>query len=154
MIQICKSVLFTLLSLIILFDYLGTGNIVNSEVVSVKRDLQRHYNASGNFHYSYRLVTLDHTFPIDKSAYRSLKLGDSIEYSISPIFKKINWYRPFQFERKMVYSLRWMSALLLPVLMLISMLLEYLLKSKIEIGLLVFILQVVLLTDLVFLVFT
>ena len=67
-----------------------------SEVVSVKRDLQRHYNASGIFTI-HILNTLDHTFPIHKSAYKSLKLGDSIEYSISPIFQKINWYRPFQF---------------------------------------------------------
>ena len=36
MIQTCKSVFFILLSLIILFDYLGTGNNVSSEVVSVK----------------------------------------------------------------------------------------------------------------------
>tara|TARA_Y100001954_G_C15718027_1_gene556716 strand:+ start:129 stop:593 length:465 start_codon:yes stop_codon:yes gene_type:complete len=154
MVKTCKTVLFTLLSLIILFDYLGTGNIVSSEIINVKRDLQRHYNASGNFHYSYRLVTLDHTFSVDKSDYRTLKLGDSIEYSISPIFKKINWYKPFQFDRKKVYSLRWMSALLLPVMLLISMLLEYLLKSRIEIDLFVFILQVVLLASLGVLVFT
>ncbi len=149
-----KKLLFTFLSLIILFDFFGTGEIINNEVISLKSEVQKHYNASGNFHYSYCLITQDHSFYVDKSVCKSLKIGDSIEYSVSPIFKKINWYKLFPFEKKMVYSLRWTSALLLPILVLISMLLEHLLKSKMEIGLFVFIQQVVLLADLFFLVFT
>jgi hypothetical protein len=72
-----------------------------------------------------------------------------IEYAVSPIFKEVNWYRLLDSE-KFFYSLRIVSGLVLPLLTIISIFLTYWYHKKI--GTLVFILQILLVADLVLLI--
>lgn len=83
--------LFLAIPLMILLDFLLSGKVVSSEAVSVNKFKQQYYNAARNYHYSYEIVTNKNRFIVSKEFAKSIKKNQSIEYSISKLFKEINW---------------------------------------------------------------
>ena len=140
---------FTLAALVILVDFVSPGRILNDEIINVQRERQQYYNAARNYHYSYKVITSEHEFLVAED-FAELKLvNKKIEYAVSPIFKEVNWYRLLASESKSFYSLRIVSGLVLPMLTIISIFVAFRYKKKI--GTLVFILQILLIADLIFL---
>ncbi|WP_047420159.1 hypothetical protein [Cellulophaga sp. Hel_I_12] len=140
----------TLAALVILVDFVAPGSLVNDDIIEVQQVRQNYYNAARNYHYSYKVITNDHSFLVTKD-FAALELENKkIEYAVSPLFKEVNWYRLLDSEKKSYSSLRIVSALVLPLLALIAIFLAYGYHKKI--GSLVFILQLLLLADLVFLI--
>lgn len=140
---------FTLIAFVILVDFASPGRIINDEIINVKRELQQYYNSAGNYHYSYKVITSEHEFLVPED-FAELELeNEKIEYSISRIFEEVNWYRLSVSENKSLYSLRIVSGLVLPLLALISIFAAF--RYKKEINILVFILQILLIADLIFL---
>lgn len=80
------------------------------------------------------------------------KAGDDIEYSISRLFDEVNWCKPIQMQTRAYYSLRWLAALLLPLSVLVLMFIAPRVKSALDVDVLVFVLQVVLMVEVVFFV--
>ncbi len=136
-------------ALVIIVDFILPGSIINDEIINVKRERQQHYNASGNYHYSYKLITSEHQFSVAEDFVELIQDEEKIEYSVSRIFKEVNWYKLLSSENRAVYSLRIISGLVLPLLAIISILMSYLFKKNI--GTLVLVLQVCLIADLIFL---
>ncbi|MEM6768644.1 MAG: hypothetical protein AAF655_27140 [Bacteroidota bacterium] len=141
---------FTLVSLVIIVDFVSPGRRNTADIIKVERELQSHYNASQNYHYSYRLITKEHGFQVSEEFSKLAREGARVEYSVSRIFTEINWYRLLPSGDKSFYSMRIGLGLALPLLALMSIFLSYRLKTKNDIP--VVILQILLIGDLIFLV--
>jgi len=141
--------LFALASLIILLDFMMPGNIMDDEIIKVKKELQRYYNAAQNHHYSYKVVTEGHQFLVTENFARTVEGGEKIKFSVSRIFKEVNWYRLAVSKNKSFYSLRIVSGFVLPLLLLISIIMAYRYQKKVD--RLIYILQILLIADLVLL---
>ena len=143
------NAVFALVALVIMADLLLPGIVIHDEVIQVEGELQQYYNAASNHHYSYQVITNHHQFSVAEDFAQQVKQKDEIEYAVSPIFHEVNWYRVPSSPNKSVYSLRILSGLALPLLTIISMVLSFLYLKNINT--LVFVLQVLLIADLVFL---
>ncbi len=112
--------IFSLIALIILVDFVAPGRFIIDEIVAVQKERQQYYNAARNYHYSYKVATSEHEFLVDED-FAELELMDKrIEYSVSPLFKQVNWYKLGSDKYKSFYSLRIVSGLVLPMLTIIS----------------------------------
>ncbi len=140
---------FTLIALFILADFVLPGRIVNDEIIEVQSERQQYYNAARNYHYSYKVITSKHKFLVAEDFAELDLVNKKIEYSVSPIFKKVNWYRLISSKEKSFYSLRIASGLVLPLLIIILIFAAFRYKKKI--GTLLFIFQILLIADLIFL---
>lgn len=138
-----------LVSLIILGDFILPGSIYTDEVIAIKKERQQYYNAAGNYHYSYKAVTSQHRFLVSEDFAKSAQ-DKKIKYSVSLLFKEINRYGLLSSKESMVHSLRIASGLILPLLIIGTILIAY--KYKKRIGTLLFILQIILLGNLVLLI--
>jgi hypothetical protein len=138
-----------LVALIILVDFVSPGRIINDEIINIKKERQQYYNAARNYHYSYKVITSEHEFLITDDFAKLELVNEKIEYSVSPIFKEVNWYRLLSSENKSFYSLRIVSGLVIPLLAIISIFVTF--RYKKEIDILVFILQILLIANLIFL---
>lgn len=141
---------FSFMALTILLDFALPGRVVQDKILEVKSERQQHYNASGNYHYSYKIITQAKQFSVPEYFANQAQEGEDIEYAVSLIFKEVNWYRLFSSDGKSYYSLRILTGLVLPLLILFLFYMVYQYRWKIK--LLVFILQLLLIVDLVFLI--
>ena len=140
--------IFVLVALVIIIDFGLPGKVVNEAIIEVKRERQQYYNAAQNAHYSYKVITDTHQFFVEEDFATSIQAHEEIEYSVSRIFKEINWARILPSGSRAVYSLRILSGLLLPLLAIVSILVAYRFKKNIDT--LVFVLQALLIADLIF----
>ena len=141
--------IFSLVALVIIVDFILPGKIINDNIIKVKSERQQYNNAARNEHYSYKVITSEHQFSVTKDFAKLVKEHEKIEYSVSQIFKEVNWYRFFSSENRNFYSLRIISGLVVPLLVIISTLMAYHFKKNIDI--LLFVLNVLLISDLIFL---
>lgn len=142
---------FVMAGVLMLLDFCLPGKIVESKVIKVGRERQEYYNAARNYHYSYNVVTADHTFPIAESPAASLKKHDPIEYAVSPIFREVNWFRRPSTVKKEFHSLRIATGLAFPMLAIFFLLFIH--QTKHQRGTLSFILQVLIIANMVYLLF-
>ncbi len=141
--------IFTIIALIILIDFIAPGSVITSDIVRVKKERQQYYNAGGNQHYSYQIITPEHHFSVTKDFAQEIKNSQQITYTVSPIFNEVNRYGLTLSKNKTMYSLRVISGFIIPFFALITILLAYKLKYKIDI--LVFVIKALLIGNLVFL---
>lgn len=141
--------IFAIIALIILIDFIAPGSVITSDIVRVKKELQQYYNAGGNQHYSYQIITPEHHFSVTKDFAQEIKNSQQITYTVSPIFNEVNRYGLTSSKNKTMYSLRVISGFIIPFFALITILLAYKLKDKIDV--LVFVINALLIGNLVFL---
>ena len=142
--------IFTVIALVIMVDFIVPGTTINEDIIEIKKERQQYYNAAGNYHYSYKIITNKHQFSVEEAFAQSAKGQTKIEYSLSRIFNEVNSYSLPSAKNKSFYSLRIISGLALPILALFSILM--MLRYEKKIGILVFVLQVLLIADLIFLI--
>lgn len=147
--QLSFYVIFILAALVIIVDFVFPGKVITDEIINVKKEQQQYYNAARNYHYSYKLITSEYQFPVTEEFAELIQDEEKIQFSVSRIFKEVNWYRLLSSDNRDTYSLRIFSGLVLPLLTIISILVDYLYKKNLDI--LVFVLQVLLIGDLIFL---
>jgi hypothetical protein len=136
------------IALLILMDFVLPGKTITETVFSIKKQHQQYYNAGGNHHNSYRLITNTTSFNISKSFAEKAKSANALSYTISTIFNEVNGYAiPELNEGKSIYSLRIISGLVLPLLGILVMIIA--LKNKI--GILSFVFQILIILDFVYL---
>lgn len=141
---------FVLTALVIMVDFILPGRVIIDEIISVKKERQQYYNAASNYHYSYQIITPKHQFSVAEDFAELVHGHDKIEYSVSRIFKEVNWYGLLSSENRAIYSLRIISGLVLPLLTILSIFIAY--RFKKNIGTLIFVLQVLMIADLIFLI--
>ena len=147
-IQLFLHVTTLLIACIIVTDFILPGKVYTSEVIDIKKQRQNYYNAGGNYHYSYRVVTNKHSFSVSKDFEKSIK-NKKIKYSVSLLFKKINKYGLHDSKDTSIYSLRIVSGLVLPLIVISTILISFTLKKRIST--LLFILRIILLANLILL---
>lgn len=147
--QLSLHAFMTIVAMVIIIDFAWSGRIINDEIVKLQKQLQQHNNASGNYHYSYKVITNEHQFWIDEDFAKLVEDQEKIEYSVSPIFEEVNWYSSLSSQNKSTYSLRILSGLVIPLLTIIAIVVCY--RSRFNIGMLVFLLQVLLIANLIYL---
>lgn len=141
--------LLLIIPFIILFDFFSSGKLVTDKTLKIEKQKQRYYNAAKNYHYTYELHTSKHKFYVSESFILKAKQYDSISYTISPLFKKVNrYYIPKLSNEKEIYSLRLFSGVVIPLIALILLVLERYSNKK---SVLFFSIKVVLIGDLIFL---
>ena len=152
MLRLLVRAAIALVALALIFDFVLPGQRFTTEVIKVDRKVQKHNNAAKGYHYSYQLSSTQHTFAVSETVAKCTKAGDDIEYSISRLFDEVNWCKPIQMQTRAYYSLRWLAALLLPLSVLVLMFVAPRVKSALDVDVLVFVLQVVLMVEVVFFV--
>lgn len=140
---------FAFIAIIIIVDFILPGRIINDKIINIKRERQQYNNAARNEHYSYKIITSEDQFSVTEDFAKLVKENEKIEYTVSPIFKEVNWYRLLSSENREFYSLRIMSGLVIPLLVMISIFVSYL--SIKNINILLFVLKILLILDLIYL---
>ncbi|PRY84323.1 hypothetical protein [Mongoliibacter ruber] len=143
--------LFAIASLLILTDFLLPGiQFVKSEF-EVKKELQQYFNAAGNSHFSYKVITDNHDFTISEGFAQEILDGQqTIQYRVSQIFQEVNGYGLADSKSTSMHSLRIFSGLILPLFVIITLFISF--RKARSLNTLVFVLQVLLIADLLFLI--
>jgi len=84
-----KYVIIIIASIIII-DFISPGKEFIQEILHVKIEHQKYYNAAKNSHKTFRLKTIKHEFYNNSDSYNFYTKGGTINFSLSPIFKEIN----------------------------------------------------------------
>lgn len=137
-----------LISFIMVLDFTLPGKNFVEDVVSIKKEKQRYYNAAGNSHYSYKLISPKHHFSVSEDFAKSVE-NEKIKYSVSLLFQEINRYSNLSSEKGSIHSFRIASGLVLPLIVIFAIFIAYRCKKKMST--LLFVLHVVLLSNLIFL---
>ncbi len=142
--------MYILTALMIVIDFQLPGRVLLDEVSDVKIEHQQYYNAARNLHYSYRVITSKHNFYVSEDFVDIVRKNRKVKYSVSRLFKEVNHYEVVgKAESKEMYSLRILSGLIIPLLVIIIMEMAYLNEKKFSI--LIFVIQVILIGDLIYL---
>ena len=141
--------LTVLTALVILIDFSLPGKVFTEDVINIKKETQQYYNAGGNSHSSYKVITSKHQFSISEDFAKSIQ-NKKIKYSESLIFKEINRYKLLSSEKSAIYSFRIASGLALPLIVIFTIIIAY--KFKKDINILIFVLQVLFLANLIMLI--
>lgn len=134
-----------LIATIILLDFSLPGTEFTEDVVKIKRERQNYYNAGGNYHYTYEIVTPTRTFTVSKSTAEAAR-DSKINYTVSSIFEEVNSYSVKDLDKSSIHSFRLVSGLVYPLIVLLFLFIAY--KYNKNWATLLFVLQVVLLADL------
>lgn len=140
---------FALLALIMLLDFLVPGKVFEGKNIKVFSEHQDYNNAGGNSHQAYFIRTDEHKFWVESDFALLARDQQELTYAVSRIFKEVNWCSLQKADVRYRGSLRITSGLLIPILLLIAVAVIF--KLKKDLGIFYFILQVLLLADLVFL---
>ena len=143
------TILFYILSIVFIVDFLFPGKEITSTVSSIKPVRQSYYNAGGNSHLTYTLKTEDAQFIISKEFAKKIKQGDSITIKESVVFNEVNSYRFNDFSE--TYSLRLFSGLILPLLIILIIVAQT--KFHLKISTLSLIFKIILVGNLVYVIF-
>ena len=128
-----------LISLVVLMDFALPGTPYTEDVVSISKNKEKYYNAGGNSHNTYQVVTATRHFSASKEF--AIAAADSnITYAVSFIFKEVNTHRLTASDKGYIYSFRVVSGLVLPLLVLLAVGISYSFKK--DLGILLFVLQV------------
>ena len=138
-------------ALVILTDFVLPGDEFKEGIIEIRKEREQYYNAARNYHFSYSVFTKNHQFSIAEDFVKKIQVNQEIEYTVSRIFKEVNSYKLPSAESNETYSLRLLTGLILPLLVLITM--GFAFKYEDKIGTLVFVVQVLLIADLVLLIY-
>lgn len=141
-------ILFAVMALIILLDIVLTGSVHTAKVETVRKTLQKQYNAAANHHFSYGIDTKNFYFPVSEHFANNVEKGQTVKFKVSPIFNKVNSYESLESGEKGTYSLRLVSGLIIPVLAILFLGVHF--KFR-KLGALALIIRILLLFDLVYL---
>jgi len=140
---------FALLALLMLVDFFIPGKVLQSDNIKVFSEQQSYNNAGGNSHQAYFIRTDEHKFWVERDFALLARDQQKLIYSVSRIFKEVNWAYLEKIDVRFRGSLRIISGLIVPIFFLLVGTLGLILKK--DLGILLFIFQVLLLANLVFL---
>ncbi|TVZ23331.1 hypothetical protein JM84_2254 [Dokdonia sp. Hel_I_63] len=138
-----------LITLVVLMDFALPGTRYTEDVVSVSRKKEKYYNAGGNWHNTYHVVTATRQFSVSKDVATTAE-DKQIDYALSLLFKEVNGYKLATSNKNQIYSFRVVSGLVLPLLVFLAIGISY--RFKKDLSLLLFILQVLTVGNLVMLI--
>lgn len=148
-VQLMVMIIFAIIALLILVDYRFTGSTVIEDVIDKTSRLENKHSVARNFYVVYYIHTQENTIAVSKDFQSIAHLNEGVNIEKSLLFNEINNVTILASKKSEIYSFRTASGLLLPSLVLIILGLGYTLRSRINT--LVFVSEVVLLIDFIFL---
>lgn len=139
---------FLLAALTILADSYWPGKSHKSTIERIAITYEPYFNAAGNGHNSYSIITQKHSFYIDEDEKDDFSEGSQIDYRLSPIFKEVQQFESNGYQGKLS-SLRIYTGTLFPLFFITVILFSFRIKRKLSI--LLFVVQVALIANLVYL---
>lgn len=118
-------VLFALAAVVFLLDFVLPGHEHIEQIDSVRKTRQQTYNVAQNFHYSSGLKTENFYFPVSEKFAAAIEEKEFVRFRVSYIFNKVNTYESLESRESGMYSLRLVSGLILPTLVLIILTVNY-----------------------------
>lgn len=128
--------LLSSISLVTLIDFTLFTSQQKETIITISTKHQSYYNAGGNSHVAYAIKTPHKTFSITKEFAQVINEGETITYTLSPIFKEVNSYHT-SISNKETYSLRWLTGCILPIITLIIFFISF--KTNKTINILLFV---------------
>ena len=136
-----------LICLVTLADALIPGKGYESVIEEISQEYQPYFNAGGNGHFAYTVITADHQFSIDANDLFSIEEGEIISYRISRIFQEIQSYTSEGGIRNR-NSLSNFTGLIIPLFGIFVILIS--LRTPEKYGTLTFVAEVLILANLIF----
>ncbi|KGO07900.1 hypothetical protein NV36_00370 [Dokdonia donghaensis DSW-1] len=133
-----------------MLDFALPGKMYTEEVSRVQKKKQRYYNAGGNSHNSYEVVTPKHQFSVAEDIAKSAK-GKSMSYTVSLLFQEVNSYSILPSQDRSIYSFRLVSGFVLPLLLLLAIGIKF--RFKKDLSILLFVLQLLVVGNFIWLLF-
>ena len=141
---------FSFIAVIILMDFILPGEVVTDRIKFVNKKREQYTNAAKNFHYSYEIITNEDRFTVNEDFATIAKMDDEITYSKSRIFSEVNWYRLVHSDDKSHSTMRILTGMIVPLLVIVVMLIAA--RIERDISTFAFVVQVLLIADLVYLI--
>lgn len=141
--------LCAVLALSMLVDYTLFSQRVEEKISGIHTSQENYYNAGANAHYSYRVQTAHFDFPVSHHFASMAQEGQPILLTVSPIFGEVNLYQLQSTGDAERHSLRIVSGLVVPLLVLLVLFLG--LRYKEKLSTLVFVAEVAVLANLLYL---
>ncbi|WP_348721650.1 hypothetical protein [Tenacibaculum sp. 190130A14a] len=138
-----------MIALIILADFVIPAETVNEKIIKVEREIENYYNAGGNSHNTYKVITNSYKFSVEEDFAKLARGKENISFGVSMIFNKVNWYTLNLSNGKSFHSLRIASGFVLPLLFIIAFFVAH--RFKKNINTIVLILKVLLIIDIIYL---
>lgn len=136
-------------ALLTLLDYRFSKETVSETITATTRSLENKYNAGRNYYYGYYIKTPNGDVVVSREFQKNISIGQVIAIKKSLVFNEVNQVINVASGMSEVYSLRIASGLILPSLVLVILAIGYRLQNRV--GTLVFVAQMVLLINLIFL---
>ena len=143
------TILFYILAVVFIVDFLLPAKDITTEVIAIKPVRQHYYNAGGNSHLTYTLKTKESQFIISKEFAKKIKQADSVTIKESILFNEVNSCTFNGFSE--TYSLRLFSGLILPLLVILIIIAQT--KFHLKISALSLIFKIMLVGNLVYVLF-
>ena len=107
-----------LISLVTILDFILIKGPITENVITVSTTVESHNNASKNFHLSFKIRTQNHHFSVSENIANSVEKGDELSLIITPLFNEVNNVEMTLSGDSEIHSLRLISGLILPLLIL------------------------------------
>ncbi len=112
-------VVLIVVALIIIVDFSFPTTPMAVTVVDVKTTQQQYYNAGGNMHFSYSIITEDSSFSVSETFAREVQKKDTINVYRSIILNEVNAIKSTETDLQEIYSLRWFTGMIIPLVLLL-----------------------------------
>ena len=134
-----------------LVDYTLFSYTVEEEILGIHTSLESYHNAGANAHYSYQVKTAHFAFPVSQHFASMAQEGQPISMEVSPFFREVNQYQLQRTGEVEHHSLRIVTGLVVPIVVLLILFLG--LRYKERFSTLVFVAQLAVLANLLYLLF-
>jgi len=124
--------ILAVISLIITLDFSLPGKAHKESIIDINTKHQSYNNGARNSHVSYTVKTKNNALNTSKDFAQNISKGEVVHFTKSLIFGKINRVHNLDKSISEVYSLRWFSGLILPLLVLLILGLHFILKKQNE----------------------
>ena len=133
----------------ILADFEFSSETVTQEVTAKSNRLENRQSTGRNYYYATHLITGDYRIPVSEDFGDATKTGHTLTFNTSLLFNEVNKVTNVNTGDSEKFSFRWMTGCIIPLFAIIVLVLG--IKRREKLNTLVFVTQVVLLIDFVFL---
>lgn len=148
-VQLGFMMVMIVMAMAILADFEFSSETVTQQVTAKSSRLENRQSTGRNYYYATHLITEDYRIPVSENFGDATKKGHTLIFNTSLLFNEVNRVTNEDTEMSEKFSFRWMTGCIIPLFAIIVLVLG--IKRREKLNTLVFVTEVVLLIDLVFL---
>ena len=148
-VQLVFMIVMIGVAMAILADFEFSSQTITQEVDSKLNRLENRQRTGRNYYYATHLITGDYRIPVSEEFGDNTKTGHTLTFNKSLLFNEVNRVTNVTTGMSEKSSFRWMTGCIIPLFAIIVLVLG--IKRREKLNTLVFVTQVVLLIDFVFL---